>query len=296
MSKPQRFSRIDAVLQYLHDHLSEQHTVASLAEISCWSRWQFQRVFSDATGLSVAQYIRELRLSMGAEALLDSQAKHIDIALMCGFDSEISFHRAFKQHFQCTPGQYRKQGKRVGIKKPLQIITPDTSEHHPLFQQIRIETRPAFSLTGLKGRILGPFSSAPNFTETVPDLWHQYETVLSENTEPNSAPRIGVIDTRPSPEQEESLCYWAGQSLSSLPACAKLDVLKVPEQVYAVIPIHGSARHIEPAFLWFLRHWLPSSRYRGISGFELEVYPHDYQIDDDKSHMEYWLPIQAREL
>lgn len=294
MSKPQHFSRIETVLQYLHQHLAEQHTVASLAEVSCWSRWQFQRVFNEATGLSVAQYVRELRLSQAAEALLDSQDKHIDIALSCGFDSEISFNRAFKQHFQCPPGHYRKRGKRVAIKKPLQIIGKLTPDHGHLFQQIRIETRPSFTLTGVYRSIHGPFSSVPDFFESVPNLWNQYESMLVDNQEASILPRIGVIDTRHVETQADSFCYWAGQPTHTHDVTEACSALHVPEHEYAVIPVTGDVRQIEQAFLWFITHWLPSSRYRGVAGFELEVYPHDYNPRDLDSYMEYWLPIVPR--
>lgn len=86
-----QLNRIEKVLDYIHNNLSVPITVSDLAEKSCWSRWQFQRVFSQATGLSVAQYIRELRLSVAAESLISTKNRHLDIALESGFDSEISF-------------------------------------------------------------------------------------------------------------------------------------------------------------------------------------------------------------
>ncbi|MBM6550662.1 AraC family transcriptional regulator [Marinomonas ostreistagni] len=296
----QRFSRIETVLQYLHDNLAEQHTVASLAQVSCWSRWQFQRVFNDVTGLSVAQYVRELRLSRAAEALLDSQAKHIDIALSCGFDSEISFHRAFKQQFGCTPGQYRKRGKRVALKTPLRSIAQQAPADTHAFRQIRIETQPSFTLIGLSATIQGPFSNAPNFTETVPKIWQRYHSVCNsaDATLKFDAPFIGVIDTRDPSEAPlaEKLIYWAGRAdnaaCTSIPT--QLECLTLPEQTYAVIPIEGDVRQIEQALRWFMHTWLPNSTYRGVAGFELEIYPSDYDPALSSSHMEYWLPIVPR--
>ncbi|MDE1093283.1 helix-turn-helix transcriptional regulator, partial [Klebsiella pneumoniae] len=74
------------------------------------------------TGLSVAHYVREIKLSAAAESLLAGSERVIDIAIGLGFNSEMSFSRAFKQHFGVSPRSYRKQGKRYGLRKPL--LTP----------------------------------------------------------------------------------------------------------------------------------------------------------------------------
>jgi AraC family transcriptional regulator len=107
--------RIASVLKYIDKNLHTSLDVRLLAEISGWSRWQLQRVFSAHTGLSVAQYVRQLRLALAAWKLLHSNDRQLDIALFCGFDSEVSFSRSFKKHFGCPPRDYRQAGLLIGI-------------------------------------------------------------------------------------------------------------------------------------------------------------------------------------
>ena len=99
MEMNEQTQRIVLILQYIDENLQKPLDVKSLAEISGWSRWQLQRVFSAHTGLSIAQYVRQLRLAIAAWKLLNSDDRQLDIALFCGFDSEVSFSRSFKQHF-----------------------------------------------------------------------------------------------------------------------------------------------------------------------------------------------------
>lgn len=108
--------RIFFLLGYIDKNVHRPLDVNLLAEISGWSRWQLQRVFSAHTGLSVAQYVRQLRLAMAAWKLLNSSDRQLDIALLCGFDSEVSFSRCFKQHFGCPPRDYRQLGELTGIQ------------------------------------------------------------------------------------------------------------------------------------------------------------------------------------
>ncbi|MBJ7536363.1 AraC family transcriptional regulator [Marinomonas transparens] len=297
MTKTARLTRIEKVLDYIHEHLDEAIHVAELAEKSCWSRWQFQRVFGDATGLTVAQYVRELRLSKAAELLLQNESRHLDIALECGFESEISFSRAFRQMFQCSPREYRQRGKRIGLRTPLQYCTPKRSTWKipKAFTQIRIENRPAFRIHGLSNWIYGPFSKSPNFVERVPEVWNNLEKDTKiDATKQNP---IGVIDTREKVEDPEQLIYWAGyqtdpQSQRNNPI--KLETLDVPEQEYAVIPVHGEVSAVETAVDWFIHHWLPESDYSSVSGFELELYSPEYDPMSSNSYMEFWLPIKPR--
>lgn len=285
-------TRIEKVLDYIHEHLDEPINVISLAEKSCWSRWQFQRVFGNATGLTVAQYVRELRLSNAAELLLENQIRHLEIALACGFDSEISFSRAFKQMFQCSPREYRQRGKRIGLRTPLKYSTPKRTWVTPTaFTQIRIETRPAFRLMGHSDWIFGPFSEAPNFIEQVPKVWQAFLKNHPSHAERLIQSPIGIIDSREREDRPEELLYWAGYPVSDL---SQTSTLQVPEQEYAVIPVHGDVSALESAVEWFFFHWLPESNYCNVPGFELEIYSPHYDPTSKGSYMEYWLPIEPR--
>ncbi|MGO3406313.1 helix-turn-helix domain-containing protein [Marinomonas sp.] len=289
MAQQNRLTRIEKVLDYIHDNLDEPINVANLAEKSCWSRWQFQRVFGEATGLTVAQYIRELRLSKAAELLLSSTNRQMDIAMLCGFDSEISFSRAFKQMFNCTPRAYRQRGKRHGLRTPLQYRTGhEVANQFKTFTQIRIENHESFRLYGVHDWIRGPFSSMPDFHERVPNLWRHIEKQTS--TIENKSP-IGIIDTHYDAQHPEQMCYWAGYLGERLEG---QESIVVPAQEYAVIPVHGKASEVEKAVGWFLHCWLPESNYYSVSGYELEKYDVNYDPNSTQSYMEYWLPIQPR--
>lgn len=289
MTESQSITRIEAVLDYIHTHLDEPITVASLAAKSCWSRWQLQRVFSEATGQTVAQYVRELRLSQAAERLICTQARHLEIALDCGFESEVSFNRAFRQMFLCTPGQYRRQGRRRGLRTPLRYVSPERFSYSipRSFMQIRIENLESFEMHGLCRPIHGPFSLSPDFAAEVPKIWQTLQGTVSTAF---NVDKLGVVDARYQ-STPDTLCYWAGFQGALNLNSDKLSKLVVPEQEYAVIPVFGHVENLDAALRWFMWHWLPHSNYSGTNGFELEKYGCDYNPQLETSYMEYWLPI-----
>lgn len=279
------FTRIERVLDYIHTHLDEPLSLEQLAEQSCWSRWQLQRVFLHETGLTVAHYVRELKLSLAAEALLSSRQRVLDLALSYGFGSEVSFSRAFKQQFGCSPLAYRKRGLRLGLRTPL--VRPHTPlANAPKLLQVRVESQPGFVLHGIRGEIRGLFASTPDFQQTVPAIWR---AARAAGGLPVTAELLGVVDVSAA---GESLPYWAGMTVvQETPLPAGLARLLVPPQEYAVLSHVGPIHQLAETLNWFILHWLPASRYRGLDGYELERYSRDYDGQQADARMEYWLPI-----
>ena len=294
------FERISRVLAYIHANLSSTLSLEDIAKQSCWSRWQLQRVFQAETGLTVANYVRELKLSQAAEELLDSKERVIDIALGLGFNSEISFSRSFKQMFGASPSQYRKAGKRVGLRKPIQVSETVSAEEKGAlsFVNVRIDEREPFLVKGITSEISGLFSLTQDFAQKVPQLWSRLKGEVTLPDE-NICQFIGVVDLTQSSFDGTNIRYWAGVELKyeitipQLPSIIsdKLEVLSVPKQTYAVVKHCGPIENLRYTLSWFVLNWLPKSGYRGVDGYELEVYPSAYKPNDADAVMEYWVPI-----
>ncbi|EEX94884.1 transcriptional activator [Vibrio orientalis CIP 102891 = ATCC 33934] len=247
----------------------------------------------------MANYVRELKLSAAAELLLDSDQRVIDIAIALGFNSEIAFSRAFKQFFGHSPRTYRNNAQRIGLKKPIEVSEVSINGANELaFVEVRIDTKEAFILKGVKGEIKGLFSLLPDFSYVVPKLWQQLEAIVH----PSSVPQgqlLGVVDVTKAAFDGSNLFYWAGLELHQstlmpqLPSVVsdELDILNVPQQTYAAVKHKGPIETLPKTLEWFILHWLPNSDYRGIDGYELEVYPQHYQADSPDAEMEYWVPI-----
>ncbi|GLQ75318.1 AraC family transcriptional regulator [Vibrio penaeicida] len=286
-------NRIEKLLSYIHSNVDLPLTLEDLSKQSCWSRWQLQRVFHSKTGLNVAQYVREIKLSLAAEQILTSHDRMVDISVAFGFNSEISFSRAFKQYFGLSPRAYRQQGNRNRIKIPL--VRPSASA--PRFQpdtdyfQIRIEHRAASTLYGIREPIKGLFAQIPNFKQKVPQIWEELHSKCKEVR--GLSPQLGVIDATHSVMGEEGLEYWSGLNAEQLSerTKAKLSSLDIPEHDYAVLPVHGPIEKLADLVEWFILFWLPDSGYQGVDGYEIEVYDHRFNATSDTSYMEYWFPV-----
>lgn len=102
------------LLNLLQRHLHDSSDVSAWAAELHMSRASIQRHAHDCFGCGLASVHEELRMQHSAGRLLSSTDSVAAIADQYGFADATSFGRAFKRHFQMTPGQWRKQGRHRG--------------------------------------------------------------------------------------------------------------------------------------------------------------------------------------
>ena len=80
----------------------------TLAGESGYSRNHFLRLFRAATGYSPHQYLLKLRLKEAKSMMKNKALDLLEIALACGFSSDIQLSRAFLKTHGFSPSQYRR--------------------------------------------------------------------------------------------------------------------------------------------------------------------------------------------
>jgi AraC-like DNA-binding protein len=98
-------SRLEKVLNHLHDHYQESFEVDQLADMAKMSASTFHRNFQLVTSSSPKQYIKKLRLNRAKELLMDRGLKVNQAAAQVGYESATQFSREFKRYFGQSPSQ-----------------------------------------------------------------------------------------------------------------------------------------------------------------------------------------------
>ena len=111
-------------LDYIEENLRAEITADELAEMAGFSLFHYYRLFQQATGLPVMQYILRRRLLHGVYAMGRGSSK-TDAALTYGFDTYAGFYRAFCREFGVTPSDFLENGR---AKRPYRIDI--TKEEH----------------------------------------------------------------------------------------------------------------------------------------------------------------------
>ena len=102
------FTRLQAVLEYIREHLGEDLPVAALAARAGVSVAHFRRLFVEAMGTPPHRYVLATRLEQARTLLSMTPMPISQIAAECGFSSQSHFTACFRTAHATTPGDYRK--------------------------------------------------------------------------------------------------------------------------------------------------------------------------------------------
>lgn len=108
------FNKINALIAKNIDDSS--FTVEILAEHLSMSRVQLYRKTKAVLGISISDYIQNIRLEKAKELLLNETLSISDVAYSIGFSSPNYFSTSFKNKYGKTPNQFKKEEKNKTSK------------------------------------------------------------------------------------------------------------------------------------------------------------------------------------
>lgn len=121
-SRQKRVSRerVDNAMQILRDHLESPPTLQELGQQVGCSQFYLSRTFSQEMGMTMAQYIRQIRVEKAAELLLSGKFNVTEAALEVGYNSISHFSQAFCQLMGSCPTLYPSlhAARTKGAAKP----------------------------------------------------------------------------------------------------------------------------------------------------------------------------------
>jgi AraC family transcriptional regulator len=103
-------SRLNRTIDYIHNHYDEDLNLTILAEVACFSKFHFHRIFRAMVGETLNDFVQRIRLEKSITKLTTELNKSItEIALDCGFSCSQNFAKIFKAHYGMTPSIFRKE-------------------------------------------------------------------------------------------------------------------------------------------------------------------------------------------
>ncbi len=101
------------VLHYINEHYSDINlSVESLCSIFGKSRTYLFSLFKEDTGFGLMYHIARVRIENAKRLLRDTELTIQEIALQVGFNSAMSFTRAFKKYENMAPSRYREFNRK----------------------------------------------------------------------------------------------------------------------------------------------------------------------------------------
>lgn len=104
--------RVTEILEYIDNHYEEKITLAILSKKFFIGEFYLCRLFKEYTGLTIIEYLTELRIRKAKELLQNSGGKVPEIAKKCGFGTVSAFSKAFVKKCGISPINYRIKARK----------------------------------------------------------------------------------------------------------------------------------------------------------------------------------------
>ena len=99
--------RLLPVVRAIHEHLSKPLRRGQLASLAGISERTFSRYFRQKMGMTLPQFVNELRVGRARRLLVESDLAVTQIAAECGFRNLSNFNSQFREIAGVTPMKYR---------------------------------------------------------------------------------------------------------------------------------------------------------------------------------------------
>jgi AraC family transcriptional regulator len=277
-------------IDYMEMNMEEQLDIENIAKAACSSPFHFQRMFYMLTGFTVAQYMRNRKLTLAAQELaLSSDVRIIDVALKYGYDSPESFAKAFRRAHGITPSAAKEPGKNL---KAFPCITFHLSLRGDKDMDYKIIQKDAFKVIG---KIIKVSTKDEGHHKIISEFWDRCNA-------DGTCEKISAIDKKQNPlgismefeDAKEQFSYMAAIEHVEGSAEAGLDIREIPAANWAVFTSVGPMPHaIVNVLSRIYQEWFPSTGFEQANAPVLEVYlPGDTSAEDYKC--EVWIPIMKK--
>ena len=109
------FKYIDQILAakgYIENNYASKINLDVLSKITFLSKNFFRVKFKEFVGISPHEYLTKVRISNAKNLLENTNTPIVDIALICGFESQSYLNYIFKNETGISPFSYRKYNKK----------------------------------------------------------------------------------------------------------------------------------------------------------------------------------------
>ena len=298
-------AKMNAAIAYVEDNLNGEISYEELGHIACCSFHNFFRIFSFITDTSLSDYIRKRRLTLAALELQEygDSLKVIDLAIKYGYDSPVSFARAFQQLHGVTPTEARMHGVTL---KAYPRISFQISIKGEKEMDYRIETREAFQVFGveelfsIEAAHMEENSTAPSARKPS-DLWaDSLKNGVNDKLEADAGDLPAFVDQDLS--KVHAVCDYREVATGLFPymLCAfrthnsNIDgykVVDIPAHTWAIFPTRFRWEDADTAigslYKRIFSEWIPTSSYEQVGSLDMEL----YGGDDEYGYIEIWLAV-----
>ena len=274
------------ILFYIYTHIEVDVNMDELALSFNISKFYMHKIFKEIFGRNIYESIKSIRLQKASSLLLTNKYSTItEIAALCGYSSQTSFIRVFKERFLVTPtawrkGEYKKYSKTI-------------------LEESQKAKASSASFDGLEATIVKMpsietyYIRHDGYNDKVKQTWQKIQTWMYGN-DIKEYKHIALFHDNPVVTHLDECQYVACIEVKDkIAGEQRLPKFNISDGVYARFDISGVDGDFLKFMHWLYNEWLPSSEYETTTKPPYAVYKKNkYLSDDNRFELSFYLSIK----
>jgi len=275
------------MMHYIYRYIDTDINIDALSLQFGISKFHFHRIFKEQMGTNIYETIKSIRLQKASNLLITNQSSTMtEVAKMCGYSSQTSFIRVFKERFHMTPKDWRKGGYKIYSDEILK-----TSKTASLSQADFTNLEPKIVKTeALKAYYL----RHKGYSAKIAQTWQKMLAWVYTN-DIREYEEIGIYHDNPIVTPLDECFYIAAIRIKEDKALenSSLSSFMIPAGIYATVDVEGAYGDILKLIQWAYHEWLPQSGFETTTDPSYTVFSKNHFLQEDKRFkVRYFLPVR----
>ena len=275
-------------MYYIYQHIDTDINLDELASSFGMSRVHFQKIFKEQMGKNIYETIKAIRLHKASNLLLTNKSSTIThIANICGYSSQTSFIRAFKQRFDQTPKEWKKGGYKLYSNNILKDIEMCFDK---LEQFSNIEPK----IVKLKPMVAYYLRNMGYSKPMLQKVWQKIQAWIYTN-DIEKYEEVAFYHDNPVITPADECFYIAGVVLKQDIDLSNTNLphFTIPGGLYASFEISGVHGDIQRFLQWVYQEWLPNSGFETTTNPAHTIFKENHYINESgRFEATFYLPIR----
>lgn len=275
------------VMFYIYRHIDTDINMDELALDFGISKFYMHKLFKEIFGRNIYESIKSIRLQKASNLLLTNKYSTItEIASSCGYSSQTSFIRVFKERFSMTP----KEWKNGGYKEYSQTLLAKSAtdiEPHADFEAIEPNIVKMPTVEGYYIRHRG-------YDSNIKKVWQKLQAWIYTN-DIKEYQHIALFHDNPAITPVEDCNYVACVNVKDKGNFhnERLPKFSIAGGIYAEFDLKGYDGDLLKFMHWVYHDWLPKSEYETTTKPPYVIYTKNKYLGDGKNfELTFYLSIK----
>lgn len=274
-------------MYYIYTHIETNIDIEELSIDLDISKFHMHRIFKEAFDKNIYESVKSIRLQKASNLLLTNRYSTIsDVAKLCGYTSQSTFIKIFKERFNMTPKEWRKGGYKSYSDE---ILSQSMKAKHSTAEFKGIEPTivkmPSYKSFYIRNK---------GYNQNIKSTWQKLQTWVLSNDIKNYK-QIALLHDNPTitPLSECQYIACIVPDDEEIIQSDRLPDFKISDGVYAKFDLKGKQGDALKLIHWVYHEWMLENEYETTTKPSYVIYhKNNFLSSDDEFDLSLYVSIK----